>query len=211
LPSYLAACAPLLGDVPWLAVDSVLDARALSGASRPAHMRLSPFDLTRMRPLLAALADEVGEPAPSSRPGVRAGLLLHILGLLDRGSRTVRKTLNAANDGGDDRIITAIRYLEECYVGPISIEDLARQSGYTPTSFTRKFHQRVGLSPSDYLLNLRIQHACALLQHTSLSISSISSAVGFSDRHYFATRFRQVMGVTPSAFRVRPKTDSHTA
>jgi AraC-like DNA-binding protein len=55
----------------------------------------------------------------------------------------------------------------------------------------------------DYLFQVRLQHACALLQTTDKPVTTIAHDVGFADSRYFATRFQRSMGVTPSRFRLR--------
>ncbi|MBV9278871.1 MAG: helix-turn-helix transcriptional regulator [Chloroflexi bacterium] len=173
-------------------------------------MRLSPVELDRFRPLLRTLADELADPCADERPGVRAGLLLQILGLVtaDVGaSLQAEPAPDAQHDGG---VLAAIRYLEQRYMGPITVEELAGLIGYSTTYLTRKFRQQLGISPRDYLLGLRIRRACSLLGDTRLPIASIAAEVGFRDSHYFATRFHRAMGMTPSAFRARFGTDSQT-
>jgi AraC-like DNA-binding protein len=209
--AYLLDCAPLLGEISWL---GLLPGGYLTFppyASYPAHMRLSSFELGRICPLVLALSDELEDPSASARPGIRAGLLLQILGSLGRGSRNGVHASPDEDTQDDGGILTAIHYLEERYMGPLTIEELADQTGYSATYLTRKFRQRLGMSPSDYLLTLRIRHACTLLRDTRLSIACIAGDVGFHDSHYFATRFHRLMGITPSEFRARSRTDSHTA
>ncbi len=59
------------------------------------------------------------------------------------------------------------------------------------------------MPPSAYLLQVRLQRACALLRTTNRSVRSIASEVGFHDSRYFATRFSQAMGMSPSTFRLK--------
>lgn len=208
--SYLNDCTPLLGKNAWPGLTSGNRHSPFPGNVPPAHLRLSPHELDRFEPLLLALNEECKDLRASTSPGVRAGLLLQILGMLDRSCRNRGRRDSdeaAADDGG---ILSAIRYLEQRYMGPLAIEELAQQTGYTPTYLTRKFRQRLGMSPSEYLLNLRIQNACLLLRDTRFSISAIACDVGFRDSQYFATRFHHVMGMTPSAFRARSRADSRT-
>jgi len=208
--SYLAVCAPLLGEVPRLGVMTSGEVVAPPAIHLPAHLRLSPFELSHFSALFRTLAAEFDEPGGSERSGVRAGLLLQILGLLYGGdhSATPRKMEHGSEEGG---VLAAARYLEERYMGPVTVEELAYFSGYTPTYLTRKFHQQFGMSPSDYLRHLRIHHACTLLRDTNLSIAAVGRQVGFHDSHYFATRFHQAVGMTPSSFRARLKIDSQTS
>lgn len=214
--SCLVACAPLLGTVPWLRLQPSGDPTQEVNGHHVTHLRLSPFDLSRLHPLLLALSDELEGASGSENRALRAGLLLQIIGLLDHSSRPDEQapempSVPAGTPSDDHGIARAVRYLEERYMVPLSIKELASQSGYTPTSLTRRFRQQFGMSPSEYLLNLRVQKACCLLRDTELSIGSIARHVGFRDGQYFATRFHHAFGVTPSDFRAKAKTKSRTA
>lgn len=117
---------------------------------------------------------------------------------------------NVQSDGqvGDASVLAAVQYLGEHHAEPLSIEGLARYTGYTPTYLARKFRQQLGLSPSAYLLRVRLQHACTLLLTTNEPITSIARETGFHDSQHFAKRFRQELGTTPSTFRTRTRTES---
>lgn len=208
---HLAACTPLLGEIPWLGLPPAGAVGASAAEQPPTHLRLSPFELGQFRPLLQALSHELDDPFTRTRPGVGAGLLMQIIGLLDRTGRRSTPQSVVEDRQHETGLLGAIRYLEERYMGPIAVQELAVQSGYTSTYLTRKFRQRLGMTPSEYLLQLRIQQACALLRDTALSVTAIGNQVGFRDGQYFATRFHRVMDMTPSDFRARSRIDSHTA
>jgi AraC-like DNA-binding protein len=67
--------------------------------------------------------------------------------------------------------------------------------------FTRSFTRAFGESPVGYLTSRRLQRAMALLQGTSLSVTEVCYAVGFSSLGTFSRRFSQWVGVTPSVCR----------
>ena len=57
----------------------------------------------------------------------------------------------------------------------------------------------------DYLIRLRISKAAQILRREPLRIKEVSEAVGFRDSNYFSRQFRQVMGVSPRAYRLRSR------
>ena len=67
--------------------------------------------------------------------------------------------------------------------------------------FSRAFKQSMGMSPTNYIAERRIEGAKKLLQETELPISEIALRVGFSSQSHFTTSFRRVAGATPKAFR----------
>jgi len=164
--------------------------------SRVAHMRLPTSGLERVRLLLAELARELRARDIPGQDCVCGGLTLHVLGLL------VRHGTSAADVARDDPgVLAAVHHIEERYAEPLTLTELARHSGYAPTYLVRAFRRRLGTSPIDYLIGVRLHHACALLEATDDLVTTIAHAVGFSDSRYFAARFHRALGVTPSAFR----------
>jgi AraC-like DNA-binding protein len=57
----------------------------------------------------------------------------------------------------------------------------------------------------DYFARLKIQRACMLLDRSTLRVKEVGAKVGFSDPYYFSRSFRQVMGISPRAYRAVPK------
>jgi AraC-like DNA-binding protein/mannose-6-phosphate isomerase-like protein (cupin superfamily) len=171
----------------------------------PAHYtRLSPQGRGSIHTLLMTLAEEVRRPGGAGYAGICIGLVLQIIGMVDRYSEPI------VSSPGDTRsarhipgLLTALRYIEERYAEPLTLEEIARHSGYVPTYLARKFRHHLGTSPIEYLFQVRLQHACTRLKTTDHSVSTIAYEVGFSDSRYFATRFRRSIGVTPSEFRIR--------
>ena len=69
--------------------------------------------------------------------------------------------------------------------------------------FHRLFTATYGLTPAAYLSERRIERAQDLLRATNLTVTEICFAVGFSSLGSFSTRFRQIVGETPSQFQRR--------
>lgn len=91
----------------------------------------------------------------------------------------------------------AIDYMERNYAQKITVEELARLSGYSASHFTRMFRQMYDLSPIQYLNRLRIQHAKNLLRAEQYTLSEIAQRCGFSSVYYFSRCFKQITGATP--------------
>ena len=69
------------------------------------------------------------------------------------------------------------------------------------SSLLRHFKQINGSSPKEYLIGLRINYACELLDSTQLSIGEIAFKSGFNDSNYFTRQFRRVTGRSPRDYR----------
>jgi AraC family transcriptional regulator len=78
---------------------------------------------------------------------------------------------------------------------------LAELVDLSPHHFAYAFKQSVGLPPHQYLLERRIARAKELLKNDSLSLAEIGQAIGYSSQAHFATMFREMIGMTPRAYR----------
>lgn len=87
----------------------------------------------------------------------------------------------------------------------LSNKILAQQAGMSIEGFIRLFGQRLGTTPSAFIRQARINHACHLLAFTDQSIEEIASIVGFTNRHHFSRVFAQQIRCGPAAFRKRHK------
>lgn len=107
----------------------------------------------------------------------------------------------------------AVEFLENRYALDLSLTDLAREVGMSPPHLTRVFRAMTGLSPMRYLACVRAQRACLLLGESDRNITEIAGAVGWPDPNLFARRFRQIVGVAPSAYRQKhhPQRQHETA
>ena len=101
-----------------------------------------------------------------------------------------------------------VAYMENHYTESLSISQLSALSGLSERHFTRLFQVTYHTTPLQYLLRLRIQHACLLLSNPRLPISEIAYSCGFEDSNYFSRQFKKAIGVSPKAY--RSQIASHT-
>jgi AraC-like DNA-binding protein len=89
------------------------------------------------------------------------------------------------------------------YVRPLDVEALARDAHMSPGHFSRQFRLAYGESPYAYLMTRRIERAMALLRRGDLSVTEVCFEVGCSSLGTFSSRFTELVGVPPSAYRRR--------
>lgn len=82
-----------------------------------------------------------------------------------------------------------------------SLADVARRLGTSYGSFVKRFTRLSGSAPGQTRTRIAMQHACRLLREGELTVSQISSELGFSDASYFCRRFRTYVGYSPTEFR----------
>lgn len=93
------------------------------------------------------------------------------------------------------------KYLEDHFREDISISELAARYYISPNYLSRRFKQQTGYSPKQYLVNIRLARAKALLLETGAPVSAIAVQCGFQDVSNFIRLFREREGVTPNKFR----------
>lgn len=99
------------------------------------------------------------------------------------------------------RIRKIITYIEENYKDELDLKEIAEVFNFNYYYLSSYFNQHMPEGFSEYLNRIRIGEAVKLLTRNELSISQISSAVGYSDHSYFCRVFKKITGNTPSAWR----------
>jgi AraC-like DNA-binding protein len=87
------------------------------------------------------------------------------------------------------------------YAQPLDVEALARGVNMSGGHLSRQFKLAFGESPYSYLMTRRIERAMALLRRGDMSVTEVCFEVGCSSLGTFSTRFTELVGVPPSAYR----------
>jgi AraC family transcriptional regulator len=85
--------------------------------------------------------------------------------------------------------------------GRVALRAVAKDVGLSYFHFSRAFKQSMGMTPTNYIAERRIERAKELMKKTDLAISEIALRLGFSSQSHFTTSFRRLAGVTPRSFR----------
>jgi transcriptional regulator GlxA family with amidase domain len=89
------------------------------------------------------------------------------------------------------------------YASPLDVASLARAALMSTAHFSRQFRAAYGETPYAYLMTRRIERAKALLRGGELSVTEVCMAVGCSSLGSFSSRFTELVGETPTAYRAR--------
>jgi transcriptional regulator GlxA family with amidase domain len=89
------------------------------------------------------------------------------------------------------------------YSQPLDVPALARTASMSPAHFSRRFREAYSETPYSYLMTRRIERAKALLRQGDLNVTEVCFAVGCSSLGSFSSRFTEIVGETPSAYRAR--------
>ena len=102
----------------------------------------------------------------------------------------------------DDRFLQKIRAIIEANMSDasFSVEQLAEQAHFNRTQLLRKLKGLTGLSPNDFIKDLRLKKAADMIRQNTDTITQIGYAVGFNDQSYFSKCFKKQFGITPKEF-----------
>lgn len=146
--------------------------------------------------LIAAMIDEYHSKLPGYQT-MLASRFMELVVCLSRLYDHQEKDI----DSSLMHLANAISYIEDHYLEPITMEEIAVTSDISVRHLNRIFRAYYQTTPIAYLQRLRLERACALLKQTSLSVTEISYECGFNDSNYLARQFRKTYGMTPKAFR----------
>lgn len=102
---------------------------------------------------------------------------------------------------GNEPIRNAQDYLRENFAAPVSVPDLARLAGLSPSHFSALFRAATGGGVVEYVKSLRMARARKLLLTTRATVAEVAESVGYADAFYFSRQFRTISGCSPSQYR----------
>ena len=99
-----------------------------------------------------------------------------------------------------------MQYIEEQMDNSeLTIDDFANKLLLSRTVFYRKLKSIVGLTPVDFIRDIRIKRAAQLIDSGEFNVSQVAYMTGFSDPKYFSKCFKKQMGVTPTEYKDKQK------
>lgn len=92
-------------------------------------------------------------------------------------------------------------YINDHYTDKLSISKLAAMANLSDRRFRQLFREAYGVSPSEFILTLRLNYACQLLRDSGQSVAEIAAACGYEDSLYFSRLFHKKVGIAPLRYR----------
>ena len=133
-------------------------------------------------------------------PGFHRGFE-HLLGYLALRLARCYEEIDTPQAVNLVRMAEVLSVLEDCFLEDRSIPEYARQAGYSVNQFERICKKVFGLSPLQYVHELRLKKACALLRQSSWSVTRIAGECGYNDSNYFTRVFRRRFSMSPREYR----------
>ena len=181
-------------DLPSLPERSPYEVILEGGSLFVSHARLPPADWRRAR--FQKLLKSWSAETPLGTLQAEAALMEIVASLL-----RVASVPEGTGAGPDLRILGAVEEIERRLSEPLSVGELARQAGLSPSQFTRQFHALIGEPPASYARKARLHHARELLDDTDTPIKTVAFACGFRNAAHFSRAFFATFGEWPSRHR----------
>lgn len=113
------------------------------------------------------------------------------------------ETLDMRAVSSDYSLARAQHYMEQHYMDNITVEKLANLGYMSKTSFNRRFKKEIGITPIEYLIEIRIKMAKLMLKRKENQMIDIAMRCGFGSSAHFSSCFQKHVGLTPSEYRDR--------
>ena len=160
--------------------------------------------------------------SPVTRVGISPQLKAHFHSLMDvqRTGYNTRAFINAANQlrhllthiALEMRRASAInehtvnleeiqRFMLENLSQQLDLDTIAAVAKLSKYHFSNKYKSLTGYSPIKHFLNMKMEHACHLLDSGGLSVKGIAAALGYDDPLYFSRLFKKTVGMSPRSYR----------
>lgn len=168
-----------------------LAATPLAGV--PAALRLQH---ERVRPWLRSVARLLLQGGGAAR-GCRAD----VIALATLAAGLIVPQVGGHVTNLDPVVRNAIAAIEEHLHRTLAVADVAASMGVSTATCNRRFHEQLGCSPMQYLMQRRVQRAARLLYASDDSIEGVAEACGLGNRQYLSRMMRRFWQISPAAYR----------
>lgn len=149
-----------------------------SSAQLAAHLVEKHVGIAQARKSLQIMIFDAGAQAEKPQPGIPLELV-----------------------SADDLVTRSLLHMRQNIETPLTIEEIARRIGVARRSLERRFDRRLGRSPSDCYVSMRLDQADLLLRSTDQTVAAIAASTGFCDTSHFSRTYRKHRGSAPSRTR----------
>ncbi|RXZ84823.1 helix-turn-helix domain-containing protein [Paenibacillaceae bacterium] len=161
----------------------------------------SPYQFGQLVKQLLALEAVHVDGREQEEAALSEGVLLYeLLRMVKPGGQQTSEAI-----ASNQRIQVALDYIQEHYQEEITRDGLAAMTGFNPRFFSMLFRKETGFGFAAYLAHVRISKAKEQLLLSTHNLNEVAHNVGYSNGLYLSRKFKQIVGVAPSAYVRQPK------
>ncbi len=184
--------------------DILLQQRLLENINRQTFLG-KETDVASLKNVITCILSEMSRTPEFYRECVR-GLSLSLLLMIARlNSKKEIGQEMLRQKNGFDQIRPALEYIRDKFATPMKIAEIASVCHMSESHFRRLFEENLGMTPVDYLNQVRIKKACDLIRKTGYSMEEIAVKVGFSTTSTFNRNFKRIIGTSPYHWKKSPE------
>ncbi len=174
---------------------------------QPQHLRPLIFNAgryaTEIRRLFYTLSDEyLSKHVRYLRDKRLETVMQELLVLISRLLHEQENPVADHQQGKSELAHEIMKYLESYMGRPLRMEQVARYFYMTPQRFCTLFHDVHGVTPLQYLQQIRMKNACSWLSHSGMMVHEIASRCGYSSPIHFSQQFKKIHGCSPRRYRL---------
>ena len=184
--------------------DILLQQRLLENINRQSFLG-KDSEIPDLKKVITCILNEMGNTPEFYRESVK-GLSLSLLLMIARlnsKQEITQEMLHQKN--GFDQVRPALEYIRDKFATPMKIAEIASVCHMSESHFRRLFEENLGMTPVDYLNQVRIKKACDLIRKTGYSMEEIAVKVGFSTTSTFNRNFKRIIGTSPYHWKKSPE------
>ena len=160
-------------------------------------MQLTESEMSEHKRMLDMMATEFRDRPPAYQSVMTSVFNLMVVNL----SRLHSLHEERGESGRIMRLSRVVSHMQNHFYEPILLDELLEIVRMSKNHFLRVFRQCYGTSPIDYLIRLRLEKSCGLLEHSGKNITEIAFEAGFNDSNYYTRQFSRTYGMSPRAYR----------
>lgn len=133
---------------------------------------------------------------------------LRMKGKFSGAQETEGKIVSPEMKGNDEMLMERIMKVINQYIEDpqLNVEKLSVEVGVSRAHLHRKMKEMIGMTPSDYIRNIRLKQACELLKREDIEVTQVAYKIGFASQSHFSTHFKRYTGFSPSEYRAKNMT-----
>lgn len=132
---------------------------------------------------------------------ILSGLIFHLFTMIIKYKRENPDVLPVSFECKNKTIINALSFIQSHFHEDITMEDVCKYIGLTPSYFSKLFKDTIGTTYSEYVILTRLQCCRIMLMQTDLSVQEIAEKSGLCNGNYLSTLFKKYYHETPREFR----------